>query len=164
MADSMEIPGGSLQLLAIAPPRLVILSAMTVLASPMRVIQWILGGATAAMLSLLLATFPQLYDAVPQIREYIMETRGLPSQDGNLAPWIVDNIEVTGEGKYKNIKAALSLMYHLVRKPQQNPVEQIQRRFNAMFATVRPGVTPHIIDLYTSLDFTEAASSFSSRG
>lgn len=103
MADSAEIPGGSLQLLAIPAPRLAIQSAMTVLASPMRTIQRIVGGVTAAMLSLLLATFPQLYDAVPQIREYIVETRGLAIQAGNLAPWIVDNIEVTGEGKYKNI-------------------------------------------------------------
>lgn len=137
---------------------------MTELASPMRVIQRLLGGVTAAMLSPLLATFLQLNDAVPQICEYIMETRGLPCQDGNLGPWTVDNIEVTGEGKYRNIKAALSLMYHLVRMPQQNPVEQIKRRFNGMFATVQPGVTACIIDLYTSLDFTEAASSPSSRG
>lgn len=55
-------------------------------------------------------------------------------------------------------------MYYLVRTPQQNPVEQIKRTFNAMFATVRPGVTPCIIDLYTSLDFREAASSLSSGG
>lgn len=33
-----------------------------------------------------------------------------------------------------------------------------------LFATVRPGVTPHIISLYTLLDFREAASSLSSRG
>lgn len=79
----MEIPGGGLQLLAIPPPRLAILSAMTVLASPMLVIQRIVGGITAAMLSLLLTTFPQLYDTVPQIHEYIMETRGLSSQDGD---------------------------------------------------------------------------------
>lgn len=83
MADSVEIPGGGLQLLAIPPPRLAILLAMTVLASPMQVIQRIVGGITAAMLSLLLATFPQLYDTVPQIHEYIMETRGLSSQDGD---------------------------------------------------------------------------------
>lgn len=104
MADSMEMPSGSLQLLAIPPPRLVILSAVTVLSSPVRVIQRVLCGVTAALLALLLATFPQLHDAVPQIREYIMGTRGLPSQDGNLAPWIVDNTEVPGEGKYKTLK------------------------------------------------------------
>lgn len=131
---------------------MVILSAVTIPASPVRVIQQVLCGVTAALLALLLATFPQLHEAVPQIREYIMGTRGLPSQDGNLAPWIVDNTEVTGEGKCKNIKAALSLMYHLVRKPQQNPVEQIKRRL-MLFATGRPGVTPHIIGPYTSLDF-----------
>lgn len=90
----MEIPGGSLQLPAIPPPRLAILSAMTVLASPMWIIQRIVGGVTAAMLSLLLATFPRWHDAVPQIREDSMETRGLASQDGNLAPRRVDNTEV----------------------------------------------------------------------
>lgn len=63
MADSMEIPSGSLQLLAIPPPRLVILSAVTILASPVRVIQQVLGGVMAALLAL----FPQLHDAVPRL-------------------------------------------------------------------------------------------------
>lgn len=67
MADSMEIPSGSLQLLAIPPPRLVILSAVTILSSPVRVIQQVLGGVMAALLALLLATFPQLHDAVPRL-------------------------------------------------------------------------------------------------
>lgn len=104
MADSVEIPGGGLQLLAIPPPRLAMLSAMTVLAGPMRVIQRIVDGVTAAMLSPLLATFPQLYDAVPQNREYIMGTRGLASQDGDLAPWKVDNTKVTGKGSTRTLK------------------------------------------------------------
>lgn len=63
MADSMEIPSGSLLLLAIPPPRLVILSAVTILASPVRVIQQVLGGVMAALLALL----PQLHDAVPRL-------------------------------------------------------------------------------------------------
>lgn len=159
----MEMPGGSRQLLAIPPSRLVILSAVTIPASPVRVIQRFLCGVPAALLALLLATFPQLHDAVPQIHEYIMGTRGLPSQDGNLAPWILDNTEVTGEGKYKNIKAALSLMYHLVRKPQQNPVEQIKRRLT-LFATQSGPELHHTLSACTPHWTLEAASLLSSRG
>lgn len=62
------------------------------------------------------------------------------------------------------IKGALALMYHMIRKPQQNPVPQVGKRFNALYSTVRPGVRPPTADLDPVIDFKDAASWSSTKG
>lgn len=49
-------------------------------------------------------------------------------------------------------------MYHMIRKPQKNPMPQVSRRFNALYSTVRPGIQPPTVDLDPVIDFKEAAA------
>lgn len=55
------------------------------------------------------------------------------------------------------VKTALALLYYTVRRPQQNPNSQINKRFNALHAMFFPGVQPPTIDLDPALHLREAA-------
>lgn len=52
----------------------------------------------------------------------------------------------------------------MVRKPQQNPMSQITRRFNALYATLFPTTQAPAVDLDPALDFRETATWLSSQG
>lgn len=63
------------------------------------------------------------------------------------------------------VKTALALIYYLVvRRPQQNPMSQITKRFNALHATLFLVVQSPNIDLDPALDFRESAVWISTQG
>lgn len=52
----------------------------------------------------------------------------------------------------------------MIRKPQQSPNTQIGWRFNALYATVRPGAQPTPVDLNPALHLKGTAMRFSAKG
>lgn len=61
------------------------------------------------------------------------------------------------------VKTALALLDYTVRKPQQNPNSQINKRFNVLHASL-PGVQPPTTDLDPALALREAAIWLSAEG
>lgn len=68
-------------------------------------------------------------------------------------PWAPLGLKPSADEINKIIKGALFLMYDAVRKPQQNPMQQAIKRFNAFYATVKPGVQAPCVELDPVLDF-----------
>nr|KAF6310679.1 hypothetical protein mMyoMyo1_008738 [Myotis myotis] len=125
----------------------------------------IIGGSIAVGTGFLFAVFPQLYeiDGRP-FDAYIHEDRGVPNTRGNLQPWAPSGAKPTMEIVNCIIKCTLGIMYHMICKPQQNPMAQIRRRFSALYSTVKPGVQPPVVDIDPTFDLKAAASWLSSKG
>lgn len=127
-----------------------------------KVRQFTVGGNISILTGFVLAAFPMLYEAPNRpFDPYVHPNRGMRNSQGILLPWSEDNPVLSTEAIDKIIKGALALLCHVIRKPQQNPMSQLTRRFNALYATVCPGLQPPTVDLDPSLDYKKAAARLS---
>ncbi|EPQ11842.1 Nucleoprotein [Myotis brandtii] len=142
------------------PPRNQVVSPSTIaVARPNVTIASTLGGSVAIGTGFLLAVFPQLYDIPGQpLSQYIRDNRGIQTKPGIFLPWAPsDDLRPTADHINCIVKCALGFMYHMIRKPQQNPNTQIGRRFSALYSTVKPGVQPPPVDIDPLFDLKETA-------
>lgn len=115
--------------------------AVVTLLSLGQVRQFTVDGSISILTGFVLAAFPMLYEAPNRLFDpYMHNNRGMRNSRGILLPWSQDDPNLSTEMIDKFIKEALALLYRVIRKPQQNPMSQITRRFNALYATVLPGL------------------------
>lgn len=88
----------------------------------------------------------------------------VPNTRGNSQPWAPSGAKPTMEIVNCTIKCALGIKYHMICKPQQNPMAQIGRRFSALYSIVKPGVQPPVVDIDPTFDLKAALSWLSSKG
>lgn len=99
----------------------------------------------------------------PLLEKYIKPDRGVPGKDGRAARWD-HSVESDSEISLKIVKIALSLMFHVARRPQQNPKTQINKRFSALYATMFPNKQAPAIELDPTLDIKGTADWMSQEG
>lgn len=121
------------------PPRAHVVMAATMrVLEPTKTSSFTCGGTISINTSCLLAILPLLYKVPSKpFKKYIKPDRGMPGKDGRAA-WWDHSVESDPEVNLKIVKIALSLMFHVARRPQQNPKTQINKRFNALYATIFP--------------------------
>lgn len=102
------------------------------------------GGSVAVGAGFLLSEFPHLYDIKGRpLNPYIKENRGVLAKPNAFHPrGPPEPLKPTADHVNCVVKCSLGIMYHMIRKLQQSPNTQIGRRFNALYATVRPGIQP----------------------
>lgn len=90
--------------------------------------QFTMGGNGSILTGFVLAAFPTVYDIDNRpFDPYIHPDRGLRNSQGVLLPWSHATPNLSTEIIDKIIKGALALLYHVIRKPQQNPMSQITK-------------------------------------
>lgn len=146
--------------------RELVLSALTVaVMRPSTIVPMTTGGSIAVGTGFPFAVFPQLYEIGGRpFNAYIHEDRGVPNTRGNSQPWAPSGAKPTTEIVNCTIKCALGIKYHMICKPQQNPMAQIGRRFSALYSIVKPGVHPPVVDIDPTFDLKAAVSWLSSKG
>lgn len=147
------------------PPELVLSAAACALVNTSSMKEITVGGSISITTTCLLATLPNLYNLPDDpLKKYIHKDRGKKDAQGAPASWGPEDVQVKSIGISTIVKTALALTYYVVRRPQQNPMSQITKRFNALHATLFPGTQAPTIDLDPALDFREAAIWISSQG
>lgn len=83
---------------------------------------------------------------------------GVPNNEGKEVGRAPDGIAARLGEINVTLKSTTALLYHLIPKPQQNPVTQTTKRFNAMHVSVKRGLQPPTVEISPSFDFREAAA------
>lgn len=163
MASHMEILAvGSVEV-SLPPRAHVVADTMGVL-EPTKTSSFMCGGTISINATCLLSVFPFLYEVPTKpFEKYIKPDRGIPGRDGNAIRWD-HSVEGNPEVNLKIVKVALALMFHVARRPQQNPKTQINKRFNALYATMFPTKQAPTIELDPTLDIKETADWMSQEG
>lgn len=102
--------------------------------------QFTMAGNTSILTGFVLESFPMLYSIPGWLFDpYVHDDHGKRNTQGHLLPWSPSGYDLRSDLSDKIIKGALALLFHVIRKPQQNLMSQITRRFIALFAaTVWP--------------------------
>lgn len=117
------------------------------------------GGGISISTTCLLATFPNLYELPGDpLKKYMHKDHRKMQKKLLLAGGPRRPSIVKSSGINTIVKTALVPFYYIVCRPQQNPMSQIRKWFNALHATLFPGAQAPTIDLDQVLDFHEAAA------
>lgn len=93
-----------------------------------------IGSGVSISVTCLLATFPLLYNLEGRPWDkYIHANRGSINASTEPAEWglKVELDDMTGK---RIVKIALAMMFCLIKRPQQNPMQQVNKRFNVLHA------------------------------
>lgn len=155
MASSLEIGDTVAKTIVLPPQENVLKAAVLAVQHTEKVVKYTLGESVAVIVNFLLAAFPALYTT--PLSQYIAGSRGIPNNEGKELGWTMDHAAVTPNDINVILKSTIALLYHLVRKRQQNPMAQVTKRFNAMYTTVKQGLHHPVVEVNPLFDFKDAA-------
>lgn len=97
------------------------------------------GSGVFISVTCLLATFPLLYNLEGRPWDkYIHANRGSINASTEPVEW-GPNVELDDMTGKRIVKIALAMMFCLVKRPQQNPMQQVNKRCNILHATLYSG-------------------------
>lgn len=124
--------------------------------------QMTVGDGVSISVTCLLATFPLLYGLEGRPWDkYIHANRGSINASTEPVEWGPD-VELDDMTGKRVVKIVLAMMFYLVKRPQQNPMQQVNKRFNALHATLFPNIQAPTIDPDPALDLRECTKWLSS--
>lgn len=162
MASSLEIGDTVAKTIVLPPEENVLKAAVLAAQHTEKAVKYTLGESVAVIVNFLLAAFPALY--ATSLSQNRAGSRGIPNNEGKELGWTMDHAGVTPNDSNIIVKSTFALLYHLVRKPQQNPMAQVAKRFNAMYTTVKQGLQPPVVEVNPLFDFKDAAMWLTSAG